>query len=69
MSIVLPTKKVKVENSKSLGTTITIVKDLDKNTEIDKYYHIKVNNMIGKIREQNNMVDDKIRFGWNSGDN
>ena len=52
---------------KNKGNGITIIQEKD-NLGIDHYYEKKVNGIINKIKQQNQMIDDKIRFGWNSGD-
>jgi hypothetical protein len=59
-------KEPKVKH-KNKGNGITIIQEKD-NLGIDQYYEKKVNGIINKIKQQNQMIDDKIRFGWNSGD-
>ena len=64
-----PKPKPKAKSKSNNFTTITIVNS-NQATQIDKYYDRKVNTMLGKIREQNRLISDqKIRFGWNFGDN
>ena len=64
-----PKPKSKVKSKSNNYTRITIVNS-NQDTQIDKYYDRKVNTMLGKIREQNRLISDqKIRFGWNFGDN
>jgi hypothetical protein len=63
-----PEKKPEKKKEKGTGKTIiTIIKQQDHSV-IDNFYDRKVNNIIKKIKEQNTMIDDKIRFGWNAGD-
>ena len=61
-----PGKCIDVERKNKM--IITIVKD-DNDLHIDQYYDKRINGVINKIRDQNTMIDNKIRFGWNSGDN
>jgi hypothetical protein len=42
---------------------ITLIKQPE--CVVDTLYDKKVNFIIKKIKEQNTMIDDKIRFGWN----
>jgi len=64
-----PKPKPKEKRKSNNYTRITIVNS-NQDTQIDKYYDRKVNTMLGKIREQNRLISDqKIRFGWNFGDN
>jgi DNA gyrase/topoisomerase IV subunit B len=49
------------------GLKITLVKQRD-NLDVDTFYDRKMKSVIKKIKDQNTMIDDKIRFGWNSGD-
>ena len=63
-------KEVKVKSKKSRERQktyigVTILKDPDTTT-IDQYYDRKVNGIIDKIKKQNEMFDEKIRFGWNN---
>ncbi len=48
------------------GSGITILRDSDESTNIDEYYERKMNGIIKKIKDQNQVIDDKIRFGWNN---
>lgn len=57
--------EIKESNTKYKRSGITIIQEKD-NLNIDRYYEKKVNSIINKIKEQNQMIDDKIRFGWNS---
>ena len=61
-------QKKKVSNKKPVkGLKITLVKQRD-NLDVDTFYDRKMKGVIKKIKDQNTMIDDKIRFGWNSGD-
>jgi len=53
-------KKPKKPKKKSF---ITLIKQPE--CVVDTLYDKKVGNIIKKIKEQNTMIDDKIRFGWN----
>ncbi len=59
------TPKPKV-STKKYNSGITLVVDNDENTSIDEYYERKMNGIIKRIKDQNQIIDDKIRFGWNS---
>jgi len=67
-----PKEKPKEKKSKPKVTTkkyssgITIVRDNDENTSIDEYYERKMTGIIKRIKDQNQLIDDKIRFGWNN---
>lgn len=52
--------------TKKYSSGITIVRDNDENTSIDEYYDRKMNGIIKRIKDQNQLIDDKIRFGWNN---
>ena len=53
-------------STKKYSSGITIVRDNDENTSIDEYYERKMTGIIKRIKEQNQVIDDKIRFGWNN---
>ena len=53
-------------STKKYSSGITIVRDNDENTSIDEYYDRKMNGIIKRIKDQNQLIDDKIRFGWNN---
>lgn len=53
-------------STKKYNSGITIIRDSDENTSIDEYYERKMNGIIKRIKDQNELTDDKIRFGWNS---
>jgi len=69
---VKPVKSKSIKHKNNTGNNsnsgITIIHDNDS-SNIDQYYEKKVGIIINKIKQQNQMVDNKIRFGWNSGDN
>lgn len=63
-----PTTNKKVTpkvSRKKYSSGITLIRDNDENTSIDEYYERKMNGIIKKIKDQNDFVNDKIRFGWN----
>ena len=53
-------------STKKYNSGITIIRDSDENTNIDEYYERKMNGIIKRIKDQNQLIDDKIRFGWNN---
>jgi len=57
-----PIKKVK---EKVRGIGITVIQE-NKENYMDNSYPEKINLIIKKIKDQNTMIDDKIRFGWNN---
>jgi len=57
-----PVKKVK---EKVRGIGITVIQE-NKENYMDNSYPEKINLIIKKIKDQNTMIDDKIRFGWNN---
>jgi hypothetical protein len=60
-------KKEPVKKQPVKGIKITLIKQRD-NLDIDTFYDRKMKGVIKKIKDQNTMIDDKIRFGWNTGD-
>jgi len=56
-----PVKKEKVRK----GIGITVIQE-NKENYMDNSYPEKINLIIKKIKDQNTMIDDKIRFGWNN---
>ena len=56
-----PIKKEKVRR----GVGITVIQE-NKENYMDNSYPEKINLIIKKIKDQNTMIDDKIRFGWNN---
>jgi len=60
-------KKVKQKSIRSVGSGITILRDSDSSI-IDEMYDRKIQTVIKRIKTQNELTDDKIRFGWNVGD-
>ena len=61
-----PVKKVKEKvKEKVRGIGITVIQE-NKENYMDNSYPEKINLIIKKIKEQNTMIDDKIRFGWNN---
>jgi hypothetical protein len=60
-----PVKKEKVKEKVRKGVGITVVQE-NKDNYMDNSYPEKLNLIIKKIKDQNTMIDDKIRFGWNN---
>jgi hypothetical protein len=61
-----PKSKPKEKKKQTKGR-ITIIRDHGgEDNTIDHYYERKINNIVKKIKEQNEFGDDKIRFGWNT---
>jgi hypothetical protein len=58
----------KKERSKQNWPIITIQKQQDT-TKTDHLYDKRLNTIVKRIREENTFTDDKLRFGWNTGDN
>ena len=60
-------KNGKQKSIRSVGSGITILRDSDSSI-IDEMYDRKIQTVIKRIKNQNELTDDKIRFGWNVGD-
>jgi hypothetical protein len=58
-------KKEKVKEKVRKGVGITVIQE-NKENYMDNSYPEKINLIIKKIKDQNTMIDDKIRFGWNN---
>ncbi len=63
-----PKPKPEPESKKGKGyVKITVVKEKDTNV-VDTNYDKRINKIVQAMKIQNTFTDDKIRFGWNTGD-
>jgi hypothetical protein len=64
-----PAKEPAPPKKKSGGSwpTITLLKQQDTTTT-DHSYDKRLNTIVKRIRSENTFTDDKLRFGWNTGD-
>ena len=62
-----PVKKKSPVKKTGYWPTITLQKQQDTTTT-DHSYDKRLNTILKRIRAENTFTDDKLRFGWNTGD-